>query len=613
MTVPDASKAPDPAPLLLPMLLAGLLTFILTAALYGSLFAHLGERFPITMFDRGHLRVYQSVLGGDVGPLIGDLAYPVGGRAQYMGWVGIGIVGILRPIFGPLGAYTLSVWLAPALGAAVGVRLIRAVTGIDVVSAVLLSPLVALSPVVIGFLRCGQAAKSHVWAVELALLAVLACLARPGAKGPLLALAGAAALVGLQAPPLGLVLPFAVVVPFGIHLVVSVRSRGGRGALRACAGQGAAVLLALAIGLAGPAACTASGMPRMGGGPVVRRGADDPVYLMLPAQNPDSSLGGVATPSVAEPIGMFVGPQRDPAGGPLDASVHVTYIGIPALVLAVLALRRRGRGAAFGAALAGVGVAVAMGPYLSWGTAFLGVGGLRLPGPAYPLRLLHYPLGDSGLWYRALVLVGPGLAVLLASALTRFPARNARLLALGATVLVLADTLRATAPLLPIPSAPVEGRATLVRIAADPTPGAVLDLPFERSQRDAERALLRAGLHRRPSSLVTAHSLFAIYPHLERLDAALRVALAGDSLTDGPRANPAATLRALGFAWVVLDTEGSPPPLPNQGPTHNRRVALPPVTEAELTRALGEPIRTATLRFWTLAASPEASPAREPR
>ncbi len=565
------------------MFAAAALTFVLTAALYGRL--ELGRDFPLTSFDRGHFRVYEAILGGRGGLVATDVAFPVGGLARYMGWVGVAITGMLQPIFGPLGAYVLATWAGPALGAALAVPLLRAVTRADLPTAVLLSPIAALSPVVVGFLRCGQTAKSHVWTLELAILCVWAGMAHARARWPLLAVAAASMLVGFQAPPLALVLPFAVAVP-----VVAAVAAAPRPARRAAILRGGALLAAVAAGLMAPTAYTGSGVPPSGSGPVVQRAADAPIYLMIPAQNADASMGGIATPSVAEPIGMFVGPTPDTTTP--DASIHVTYVGVPALILALVCARRRGRGWAFGAALTSLGITIAIGPYLGWGSAYIVVADRLLPGPAFLLRAVGYPLNASGLWYRALVLVGPGLAVLSASAVATLPSRRARLAAGAATLLVLGDTLRATAPLLPIPSAPVEGRELLARITADTTPGAVLELPLERAARNAESALLRTALHGRTSSVMPHHTLFAIHPHLRALDMRLRAALA--------TSDPAAALRAAGFAWVILDTLAGPPPMPNHAPA-SPMALTPGVTEAALTQALGPPTTTSTLRAWSLA------------
>ncbi len=564
------------------MAAAALATFVFTAALYGDLATHLGEHFPLTTFDRGHFRVYESVLGGDLGLVATDVAWPVGGHARVMGWVGIVMTGCFEIVCDPLAAYVISVWCGPALGAAFAVLLIRRLTTVGAVPAAILAPVAALSPVVVGFLRSGQTAKSQLWTVELVLLVVLGLLERPTALR-LLALVAASALVGVQAPPLALLLPFAVLVPL-LGQTVPWRGRLWRAG---------AVVLAVGLGVAGPAAYTASGVPPSGGGPVVRREPDDPVYLMIPAQNPDSSVGGARTPSVAEPRGSFLGP---PAPGPLDApdaGVHVTYLGVPLLALGAWAWRRRGAGRGFGAGLAATGVAVAMGPYLAWGPAFVDVAGRRFPGLAYPLRLLHYPLSDSGLWYRALVLVGPGVVVLLASGLSTLRRPWATPVAILIAFVLTLDTVRALSPLLPIPSESVAGRAELARIAADETRGAVLDLPFERSQLDAEAALLRAALHRRPSSVVPNHTMLGIYPHLQRLDRELRAALASSDV--------ASALRSLGFAWVILDTEVVPPPPPNQRLERERAAPAAAVTEAALSAGLGPPTSAGALRFWRVA------------
>ncbi len=140
---------------------------------------------------------------------------------------------------------------------------------------------------------------------------------------------------------------------------------------------------------------------------------------------------------------------------------HVTYLGWVAMVAAAFAWRRWGGALALAAVLAA-------GPSLRWRGQPVRLGGeiVPLPGallylPGSPFRAVHHP-------YRLVVLPMLVLAAAGAHAL-----RNRPRLAVAAAALVLGETVVASPAGWPVPTASLDGVATL------PTDGGVWDLPAD--------------------------------------------------------------------------------------------------------------------------------------
>jgi hypothetical protein len=229
---------------------------------------------------------------------------------------------------------------------------------------------------------------------------------------------------------------------------------------------------------------------------------------------------------------------------------HITYLGAPLLaVCLLLSLRRRQEGRLLGWSLVVVGVVLALGPRLVSEGAFVRVAGQRVLLPALLLERLHYPIEQSGMWYRAIHLASLGLALTLAGACARLPrgvgATVAWLVAIGAWY----DAKRVTDGFWPRGTEPVSGRAAYEQWAVDGG-GVVIDLPLEHDTFGGQGALLAAAVHGRGTTAVPRVSLTNQRPELDLLQRRVRHALG--------QHDPAVArelLSARGFGYVALRTD----------------------------------------------------------
>lgn len=394
----------------------------------------------------------------------------------------------------------------------------------------------------------------HAQLLPFGLLALLRLVERP-TRGRAAALGGVVGLTFLTD------LYYTVFLLVGIGVYLAARRREAPAGLVRRLAEAAGVAAVVALPLAVPMArALASGeldaLPGWGGADL--RSADL-VSWVLPWQ--EHPLWGSLVDGTR---------RRLSAGGE-----GVVYPGLTVLALAVAGRELGDRGRRRGwVALAGAAAVLALGPFLQ-------VGGWTGSGFSYlgrdfavplPYLALHFVPVLNGIRVpgRFGILAILALAVLAASTLAavarRWPARGGWAIAAATAVLVV--------ELLPgsLPSRPLEVPRPYHAIAADPDPGAVLEIPLQWQSgvavvgdpappRDFSIFLYYATVHGKP--LVSGH--VSRYPD-ERLDRLTRIpvyrqvlALAGEPGFDDPPTFDAGDLRALGIGFVVYHRD---PPLP---------------------------------------------------
>jgi hypothetical protein len=188
---------------------------------------------------------------------------------------------------------------------------------------------------------------------------------------------------------------------------------------------------------------------------------------------------------------------------------------------------------------------VALGPVLVSGDSFVLWHERRLRLPVMLLEVLRYPTRTSGMYYRAVVLASLGLPLLLAAGWPRRRARWLVALAWGLGLLPVADGWRISRDLWPPPSGPVPGRALLEAMAADPVPGAVLDLPVEGGTWEGGNAMIAATIHGRATTAMPRQTSRQYLPQTARL-----AALVDRALEAGEPEQAASLLADRGFRYL---------------------------------------------------------------
>ncbi|MCB9760621.1 MAG: hypothetical protein H6739_12335 [Alphaproteobacteria bacterium] len=495
-----------------------------TLALHHPVLPLARTHVPVSAFHPGHVFIFdhiaRMVTGDAPWSLVTErLAYPVGAELRPIAWVPALLTLPFRPLLGPIGAYNAVVWMSPALSALAAWGLIRRLTGAGPLAAAGAALPFALSPFALGCLASGQTAKVQLWALALPLWAASVALERPRLGLPLLA--GTVVAASFTSPSLTLQLPFAL----GL-VALGGLSLGWRGAARGAGALGVAALSMLPAYLFFRAVT---------GG----HDPDGPVQALQPALRP----------TLMEDIGNAIArlratllPFPELPVEPTDTA-HLTVLPWPILVVALLALPWSRKGRWIGLGLAIAGFLLASGEYLWWAEGFVEVGGHLLGLPALYLGRLGYPLSDSGMYYRAIATTTLGLSILLAAAAARVGGRRGALLAVLVGLAATAEAVRVTAPLWPrAPYAPIPA-ALAARMAEDPVPGAVLDLPMEHHGNHAEGYMLAAVQHGRATIGAPLLLRPEDLPHLAALERDVVAALEAE--------DPDAALRALGFRYVV--------------------------------------------------------------
>jgi hypothetical protein len=360
---------------------------------------------------------------------------------------------------------------------------------------------VALCPYALGCLASGQVEKVQLWCLPL----VLWCADR-ALRGSLrwwffLALGTTAA--AFTSPFGALVLPFGLVAQLAWSLGPPVRVRRVVGVLAVVA-----LVLAGVRGYYG----TIESAPLDGG--AHQFGSARMVSAFSPGTPPAAEA--LLEPSiVAQPQETFLG-RHGRQRGPTRVA-HVTYLGLPFLLVFLLGGARRWRGRWLAVFLVVLGLVLAMGPRVAMNGAWLEVGGRAVVLPAAWLEALGYPTRESGMYYRFIQLSALGLALCLGVGMGQCFGRWGPVLACGLAALQVADSLRYTADLWPRTLEPVPHREVFEQWAADPVPGAVVDLPLAADQRAGGVYMLAATLHGRPTTALARQSRPEELPHLARV------------------------------------------------------------------------------------------------
>ncbi|MCB9764831.1 MAG: hypothetical protein H6739_33960 [Alphaproteobacteria bacterium] len=538
----------------LPALTVLALGAAVVAALTWPLPLHLGAWHLQDAFSASHAwvadHVFQATFGDRPLDPTAAAGYPVQRHGPFIGLAPILASWALRPVAGPLAAFQVIHLASLPLSALALWPLLRRWTDADRWTCAAACLTFGLCPYLLSTLSIGETPKLQAWLLPLFLWATARWL--DGEARGAAWLVALTLVTGFTSPYYGLALPLVIVAHCG--LVGAARWRAGwPQRLRAAGGVAlvAAALLPVYLYLSGPPRPVEEGL--------MRPAAAGQVGMALPLPHP-----------VATPRDLLLG-NALPARSPYEI-VHMAYLGLPLLlgVVALLALRRGGRGLGPGIALLLGGVLLAMGPNLALGEQFTAA-----PLPATVLGWIGYPFLRGGMWFRLVVLASLGLSVLLAVAASRLP--RGAWIAWALALVHVGDAVRATGP-WPKPSRAVPGLRALaeMRTSMNPMDGAVLHLPLQEGPgwAESQKMLLAAVVHGRYTTGLTRDVQTPEAQAMRRWVA---------EAVDAP--DPAAALRARGFRYVVLQPM---PPLPIR------------ISRETLTEKLGEPAGGPGLWRWDL-------------
>lgn len=532
--------------------LAFLATLTALCALSWPMPAHLGTWHLLTAFGDSHAWTFewlaQTLLAGEWPTWTSDAGYPQVRAVRIIGWGPALLFLSLRTLLSPLAAANVAQLLALPLSALAAFALLRRWTELTPLATAGLSASWALGPTLISTYGLGEISNTQAWVLP-GFLYVLDRADEERRWIPLLALFSLVSV--FSSPYFGLAMPL-LVGAWALVRVVQARRRP----LPARLLRPAALVLAVGLGMA------PSGLY------FLHDGAGGSQALFRPAQQ----ASGIAErlpfpPPVARPDALVL--DREPAPRSAYEPMHVSYLGLP-LLLGALILGRRGRGRSAGLALAAAGVTLALGPWLAWDGDYVRAGGMVFPLPVRLLEILGYPTRKGGMYFRYAALATLGLTLVLAAGLAG--RRGAAAWAWLICGLQLADGVRVSGPLWPRPAERVPDLEVLTELRG---PGAVLELPLQGplDAASGQPALLRALFLQRPTTALPRD----VRPRESALPPLLeRAARSPD---------PAAILVEEGFGLVIL-----PSALASGLDEHERA----------LVAALGEPYAVSSARYWRL-------------
>jgi hypothetical protein len=164
--------------------------------------------------------------------------------------------------------------------------------------------------------------------------------------------------------------------------------------------------------------------------------------------------------------------------------------------------------------------------------------------PATLLELAHYPLTNSGMYYRFVQLAALGLAICTAQLAHRMP-KGSAWVALGIGLLTVGEGIRETRVLWPRSLTAIPHQDLYQQMGASGESGAVLELPLAHLDTEGERRLLGQLIHRRPTTVLARNMVVIGQPRLERLAGMLR------------GRDPGKELSMAGFRYVLLHSPSS--------------------------------------------------------
>lgn len=533
---------------------------VVACALHWPLPLGLTSHWTPTAYGATHAwtadHLLQSLISLENPHRVSDLGYPWIREARFIGWAPTIASWPLHPILGPAGAFQAVVFLSVGLSGALAARLIQKLTDCAPRSAAWGGILFALSPYQLSILQTGEAPKAQLWVIPLCLLAFNACLR--GQKHATAAVALAALLTSFTSPYYGLALPLWA----GLLALIALRTQRIREACAMLAATAAGLLPALFYFRDHPEGVVSFFRPAL---------APEDLSSQLPLPHPVASLSDLLLGNTNETSSLM-------------ATHHQSYLGIALLTGSALALwatrKSRAQGRAYGAALAGFGVLLAMGPTLALHNHSTG-----FPLPAFLLEKMHYPLEAGGMYYRMVPFAMLGFIILLVASLKTLP-RATHWLGL-LVVLQTADSIRSTGN-WPLTVEPLP-RHTALHSDTPPGDGAVLLVPI-RSARNpelAQRAVLRQLLHGRPENPLPGDLTESeIHALQDALNAAMR------------SPDPSHALREMGYRFVLY--------APALALEEHR------LERDQLQRALGDPMVSHGRLIWDLGpAQPQARPLPE--
>ncbi len=574
-----------------PVLLATALVVVVLAALHGPMFTDPGSWLGGGSFHASHVWCFDHIarmLGGDA-PFVETtdrIGYPNQVDVRFIAWVPALIAAPLNPLVGPLAAYNLSMVASCGLAVPFVALLARRCVGASWASSAAAGALYALSPPLVGALANGQTCKAQIWTVPAVLLAIhVAARARSvrTALGALCITVVTALAAAFTEPTYCLVM--ALVLPFW---GLAAGLQGARTPVARVSGVARAI-----VACALTAACFV----------VASRYYDVPEATS--AFLPSRRLSGVGVVNqLQQQVSLDVLLGLAASRFTTTGTVHIGYVGIPALVaVAVAGWRTRARALVWVLPLLIVGIALSLGEFLSVGDAYVMQEGRRFALPAASLAELGFPLARSGQYYRALVLAWLGVALAVAAlggraaregapapaetaeSVTspteprhRFRSWAAHLPVVTALLLGL-EGLRVTAGAWPFPVERDDGHALWARMAEDPVPGAILDLPLQIGNRSLGVNMMAGAFAGRAVPALPIWSPLAEHPGFRK-----SVAPIVERLRTGQPDAARATLAAAGYRYVVYRTHR-----PAQGPSFE-----------EVTASLGPPERDGPFAVWVI-------------
>ncbi len=413
-------------------------------------------------------------------PAGGDLAHPPLGwpgqpSVQLIGWAPLLVAAALQGL-GPLRAYGGALLLGPLLTAAATWAWVRRLTDGGPLARVAAVFSVVSCSFAVAAMGNGQLAKMQLWVVPAGLWAVEGFRRAPSARRAVV-LVGVAVAGVLTAPSLAVLLPVAAAVQLW-------GTEDPLGWTRARVVRNAVTLSVLAVGLA-PGALFLAADEDAGTRPAVAGTGD--------------RVGGAAPTASLDDLLFGLGERADG----LDAINHAPVLAGAVLVVGVgLAVAQAGRGRRVGLGLLGAGAVLGLGPVLRWGGSALMLGDWTLALPAAALTALRYPMGETGQWYRFVVVATLGLALLV----SRARSRRASALVGVAVVLGAAQAVHQSGHPFPRAAVSIPAANSMLSLRTGGPPGAVVVLPLLASTADGGPGLAMGALAGRHTSALARHA-----------------------------------------------------------------------------------------------------------
>ena len=403
------------------------------------------------------------------------LGWPGSPEVQLIGWVPL-LVAALAQGLGPLRAYGLALLVGPVLTmVATRAWLARVVDGRPDARAVAGLAVVTCSFAVAAFGN-GQLAKLQLWVIPAVLWAVACFRAAPGVGTATGVLATTLAAVW-TAPSLAVQLPVAV----GVQLLA--RTPMGRLLDRRRLAEAVGALGLVGLGL----------LPGM-----FFLAAGDDAGTRPAVAGTGTRVGGAAPSASLDDLMLGMGARSDG----WDAVNHAPVLAGAVVVVGLWIAWRTHSVRRLGLGLSAVGAVFALGPVLRWGGEAVSIGGWTISLPAGWLVAVGYPLGETGQWYRFVVVAVLGLAVLLAGA------RSGRVVGVAALAVVLGagQAVHQSGHPFPRPAVDIPAAATMARLQDGGPAGAVVVLPLIASTIDGGPGLAMAALSGRRTSAMARHT-----------------------------------------------------------------------------------------------------------